>query len=189
MTAEPQGTRVPTTDVVAPQGLWQFVFKRLLLVAAIALVMVWAIGNTHKGMIEAISFLALIIVLAAVEIPLLQHRWNRQEQQRLETLPPGVLYAGPARVESDSANSHERPVPGELVLDDKGISFTPKRVGQAALMSLAWSDMRHIDLHPMSGAPLAGSLILTLARGSTHRFVVQRCTSLADVLLHLSERI
>jgi hypothetical protein len=35
---------------------------------------------------------------------------------------------------------------------------------------------------PISTAPVAGSLELTLCGGSTQSFVVQRCESLADVM-------
>jgi hypothetical protein len=172
--------------VVPPKGLWRFVFTRLAAIAAIALVMVWAISNTPKGMLEAIVFLAAVVLIAAVEVPFLQHRWQRLEKRRLESLPADTIYAGPARVESPPGAGGGRPVAGELVLDGLGLSFTPKHADQAPILKFSWTEMTHIALHPISMAPLAGSLELTLAKGATHRFVVQRCSSLADELQHLS---
>jgi hypothetical protein len=49
--------------------------------------------------------------------------------------------------------------------------------------------MAHIQLLPISAAPVAGSLVLSLRGGSTQNFVVQRCESLADKLQHLPERL
>ena len=180
--------RLPTTEVVAPKGLWRFVLTRLLTVAAIALVMVWAISPTKEGVIEAVVFLGAIIVLAAVEVPLMQRRWRRLEKLRIEALPAGVIYAGPARVEAAERAPGTKPVPGELLVDRAGMSFTPK-AAEMPPFSVAWSDMSRVTLRPISTAPLAGSLVLTVAAGTTHRFVVQRCASLADALAHLQERV
>jgi hypothetical protein len=189
VTAATPGARLPTTEVVAPKGLWRFVFTRLLAVAAIALVMVWAISNTPKGMIEAIVFLAVVVVIAAIQVPFLQRRWQRLEERRLESLPADTIYAGPARVETPASAGGGRPVAGEIVLDGLGLSFTPKHTGQAPPLRFSWAEMSHLALHPISMAPLAGSLELTLAKGTTHRFLVQRCASLADELRHLPDRI
>jgi hypothetical protein len=174
--------------VVPPKGLWRFVITRLLTVAAIALVMVWAISNTKKGMIEAVIFLGAIILIAAVEVPLLQQRWSRLERRRLESLPAGVIYAGPARLEAPKDAPASRPLPGELLVDRRGVSFTAK-AAQTPVLNLAWSEISHVSLRPISSAPLAGSLVLTVAGGATHRYVVQRCASLADALVHLPERV
>lgn len=189
VTPETPGLKLPTTEVVAPRGLWRFVFTRLFTVAAIALVMVWALSNTKRGMIEAVIFLGAVLLIATVEVPLLQRRWHRLEERRLDSLPADAIYAGPARVESPEGAPAGRPIPGELVLDRKGVSFTPKREGQAPGLMLTWPEMRHIELRPISSAPLAGSLVLTLAGGSTRRFVVQRCDSLAKELQRLPERV
>ncbi|MGO9584116.1 MAG: hypothetical protein ACLP36_15075 [Acidimicrobiales bacterium] len=189
MTAEPHGPKLPPTEIVPPRGLWRFVLTRVLTVAAIALVMVWAISNSRKGMIEAVVFLAVIILIATVEVPLLQRRWRREEERRLASLPGDAIYAGPARAESPPGAGGGRPVPGELVLDRRGLSFTPRRPGQVPALSIAWAEMSNISLRPVSAAPLAGSLVLTLAAGSTQSFVVQRCASLADKLQHLPERV
>jgi hypothetical protein len=189
VTPEPAGLRLPTTEIVPPQGLWGFVFKRLFLVAAIALIMVWAIGNTKKGMIEAVLGLGAVIVIAAIEVPLLKRRWQRLEQRQLASLPGDVIYVGPARAESLPGSFDARPVPGELLVDQRGLTFTPKQTGQGPVLSITWTQMRNVSLHPISSAPLAGSLVLTLSGGSTRSFVVQRCASLADKLQNLPDRL
>ena len=177
MTTQSSGNRLPTTEVAPPKGLWQFVLKRLLLVAVIALIMVWAISDSRKG------------TIAAIEVPLLERRWRRLEEQRLASLPEGAIYAGPARAEGAPGSGSGRPVAGELILDAKGVSFTPKRTAQVGNLSFGWAEMSHIKLNPITYAPLAGSLVLTLAGGTTQNFLVQRCGSLADKLQNLSERL
>jgi hypothetical protein len=189
VTAQPRGSKLPTTEVVPPRGLWQFVAKRLLLVAVIALVMVWALSDSKKGTIAAVIFLAAIALIAAIQVPLLQRRWRRLEAGRLASLPADTVYAGPARAESPPGSGSGRPVPGEIILDATGLSFLAKRETPANSFSFKWHEMSHIRLSPISYAPLAGSLVLTLARGSTQSFVVQRCGSLADTLQHLPERL
>jgi hypothetical protein len=189
VTASPPRPSLPTTEVVPPKGLWQFVFKRLLLVAAIALVMVWAVGNTGRGMLEAVVVLALVILIAAVQVPLFQRRWRRLEELRLQSLPAGAIYAGPARAESLPGSEDGRPVPGELLFDATGLSFTPKQPARAKALRVKWTEMSHIRLNPISYAPLAGSLVITLPGGSTQSFVVQRCASLAEKLQHLPQQM
>ena len=189
VTPQPAGPKLPTTEVAKPKGLWQFVLKRLLLVAVIAVVMVWAISDSRKGIVAALVFLAVIALIAAIQVPLLQRRWRRLEEQRLASLPEGAIYVGPARAEGLSGSGSARPVPGELVLDAEGISFIPKRADQAGNLSFKWADMSHIRLNPITYAPMAGSLELTLARGATQSFLVQRCGSLADKLQHLPQRL
>ena len=189
MTTQPSGNRLPTTEVAPPKGLWQFVLKRLLVVAVIALIMVWAISDSRKGTIAAVIFLAAIALIAAIEVPLLERRWRRLEEQRLASLPEGAIYAGPARAEGAPGSGSGRPVAGELILDAKGVSFTPKRTAQVGNLSFGWAEMSHIKLNPITYAPLAGSLVLTLAGGATQNFLVQRCGSLADKLQNLSERL
>jgi len=175
--------------VVPPKGLWQFVLKRLLLVAVIAVVMVWAISDSRKGMIAAIIFLAVIGLIATIQVPLLQRRWRRLEERRLTSLPGGAIYAGPARAEGSPGSGSGRPIPGELIVDSEGVSFIPKRAAQAGNLHFKWAEMSQIKLNPITSAPLAGSLVLTLAGGATQSFLVQRCGSLADKLRHLPERL
>jgi hypothetical protein len=174
---------------VRPKGLWRFVFTRLVTVAAIALVMVWALNNTRRGVIEAIVFLGVIALVAAVQVPLFQQRWRHLDERRLESLPSDTIYAGPARAESPPGAVGNRPVPGELVLNGKGVSFIPKRAGELPTSSVTWAEISHIRLQPISAAPLAGALVLTVAGGSKRSFVVQRCQSLADALSQLPERL
>ena len=190
MTQQPRAQKLPTTDVAPPKGLWQFVLKRLVLVALIALVMVWAISDSRKGTIAAMVFLALIALIAAIEVPILERRWRRLEQQRLASLPPGAIYAGPARAEEPEGSGSRRPIPGELILDATGVSFLPKRATPNGKLSFKWAEISHVKLDPITYAPLAGALVLTLARGgATQSFLVQRCGSLADKLAHLPERL
>ena len=138
-------------------------------------------------MIEALVFLGVVAVVAAVQVPLLQQRWRRLENERLASLPAGAFYAGPARAEG-SPGAGEKPVPGELVLDKNGVSFTPKREAPPG-SSIAWAKIASARLRPVSTAPLAGSLELSLIGGSKQSYVVQRCESLADALSHLPERL
>ena len=187
MPPEPSpGRRIPTTDIVRPKGLWRFVFTRLATVAAIALVMVWVLNNTRRGVTEAVIFLAAIALVAAVQVPLLKSRWRRLDQQRLAALPEGAIYAGPARAES-SSGSGGRPVPGELLLDRGGVSFTPRRADATVPSKLSWAGISHVELRPVAAAPLAGSLVLTVGGGIKHSFLVQRCEGLADVLSELAQ--
>jgi hypothetical protein len=99
-----------------------------------------------------------------------------------------VIYAGPARLEAPKDAPASRPLPGELLVDRRGVSFTAK-AAQIPALNVAWSEISHVALRPISSAPLAGSLVLTVAGGTTHRYVVQRCASLADALAHLPERV
>jgi hypothetical protein len=75
------------------------------------------------------------------------------------------------------------------MLDRQGLSFTPRRATEVPVLSVTWAEMTHIRLLPISVAPVAGSLELTLRGGSTQSFVVQRCESLAEKLQHLPERL
>ena len=58
-----------------------------------------------------------------------------------------------------------RQVPGEIVLDGHGFSFAPRRATAALPLDIAWAEMTHIQLLPISAAPVAGSLVLSLRGG------------------------
>ena len=189
VTGEPAGLRLPTREVVPPKGLWRFVIIRVLAVAALGFIMAAALNHSSRGMIAATAFLAVMFLIAAVEVPLFKRRWRRLEQQRLASLPGDAIYAGPARAQSLQPGGGSRPVAGEIVLDGHGFSFTPRRATDAPPLNIAWAEMAHIQLLPISAAPVAGSLVLSLRGGSTQNFVVQRCESLADKLQHLPERL
>jgi hypothetical protein len=178
-------TRLPAREIVPPKGLWRFVITRVLAVAALGFIMAVGLNHSSKVVISATVFLAVMVLIAAVEVPLFKRRWRRLEQERLSSLSAGTIYAGPARAENLPGAVGNRPIAGELVLDRWGLSFTPKRATEVRVLNIAWTEMTHIRLLPISAAPVAGSLVLTLAGGSTRSFVVQRCESLADKLQHL----
>ncbi len=150
-----------------------------------------AIGLDHssKALLAATIFLAVVALIAVAQVPLLKRRWRRLEDNRLDSLSPDAIYAGPARAEDLPGAVGNRQVPGELVLHAKGLSFTPRRALDAPVLNLAWAEMTHIRLLPISTAPVAGSLRLTLRGGATHSFLVQRCESLADKLQNLPQQL
>ena len=155
--------------------------------AALGFIMAVGLNHSSKTMIAATIFLVLMILIAAVQVPLFKRRWRRLEESRLRSLPGDPIYAGPARAESLPGGVGGRPVAGELVLDSQGISFTPRRTQDMPSLNIAWGQMTHIRLLPISTAPVAGSLELTLHGGATQSFVIQRCESLAAKLQHLPE--
>ena len=189
MSREPSELRLPTCEIVPPKGLWQFVITRVLAVAALGFIMAVGLNHSSKMVIAATLFLAVMTALAAIQVPLIKRRWRRLEQSRLRSLSGDAIYAGPARAESLPGTRGSRHVAGELVLDGQGLSFTPRRATEAPALKITWAKMTHIRLLPISTAPVAGSLELTLRGGSTQSFVVQRCESLADKLQHLPERL
>jgi hypothetical protein len=150
-----------------------------------------AVGLNHssKTVIAATIFLFLMILIAAAQVPLFKRRWRRLEESRLRSLPDNAIYAGPARVESLSEGVRNHLVAGELVLDSQGISFTPRRTQDMPSLRIAWGQMTHIRLLPISTAPVAGSLELTLHGGATQSFVIQRCESLAAKLQQLPDHL
>ncbi|MGO9961983.1 MAG: hypothetical protein ACLPUG_00975 [Acidimicrobiales bacterium] len=186
MSKEPAEIRLPPREVVPPKGLWRFVITRVLAVAALGFIMAVGLNHSSKTVIAAAIFLVLMILIAALQVPLFKRRWHRLEEDRLKSLPGDPIYAGPARVDSPGGG---RPVAGELVLDSRGITFTPKRTQDMASLRITWGQMTHIRLLPISTAPVAGSLELSLHGGATQSFVVQRCESLAAKLQHLPDRL
>jgi hypothetical protein len=150
-----------------------------------------AVGLNHssKTVIAATVFLVLMILIAALQVPLFKRRWRRLEQNRLRSLPGDPIYAGPARVERLAGGAAGRPVAGEIVVDDQGISFAPRRSQDMPPLHITWGQMTHVRLLPIATAPVAGSLELTLHGGATQSFVIQRCESLAAKLQHLPERL
>lgn len=186
---EPSELRLPTREVVPPRGLWRFVITRVLAVAALGFIMAIGLNHSSKVVIGAIFFLGLMVLLAAIQVPLFQRRWRRQEQTRLESLSGNAIYAGPARADNLPGTTRSRQVAGELVLDRQGFSFTPRHATDAPTLNIGWAQMTHIRLSPIPLAPVAGSLELTLSGGSTQSFVVQRCESLADKLQRLPEQL
>lgn len=189
MTKEPPEPKLPTREIVRPQGLWRFVITRVLAVAALGFVMAIGLDHSSKVIIAATIFLALMTLIAAVQVPLFKRRWRRLEENRLRSLAGDAIYAGPARAESLPGARGSRQVAGELVLDRRGLSFAPRRATEVPPLHIAWEEMTHIRLVPIPNAPVAGSLELTLCRGSTQNFVVQRCESLADKLQSLPEQL
>ena len=147
------------------------------------------LDRSSKTVIAAIVFLSVVILIAAAQVPLLHRRWHRLEENRLKALPGDPIYAGPARAENLPGAVGNRPVAGELVLDGRGLSFTPRRATQGPPLTIAWGEMANVRLSPISTAPVAGSLELTLHGGATQSFLVQRCESLAEKLQHLPERL
>jgi hypothetical protein len=189
VTKEPSELRFPTREIVPPRGLWRFVITRVLAVAALGFIMAVGLDHSSKAIIAATIFLAAMLLIAAIQVPLLKGRWRRLEESRLKSLSGDPIYAGPARAENLPGARGGRQIAGELVLDRQGLSFTPRRATELPALNIAWSDMTNIRLFPISTAPVAGSLELTLHGGDTHSFVVQRCESLADKLQHLPERL
>ncbi len=172
-----------------PQGLWRFVITRVLAVAALGFIMAIGLNHSSKVIIAAAVFLTFMTLIAVAQVPLLKRRWRRLEEDRLRSLEGNAIYAGPARAENLSGAGGRRQVAGELVLDRRGLSFAPRRATEGPPLHIAWEEMSHIRLVPISNAPVTGSLELTLCRGSTHNFVVQRCESLADKLQNLPEQL
>ena len=189
MTKEPAEIRLPPCEVVPPKSLWRFVITRVLAVAALGFIMAVGLNHSSKTVIAAAVFLLLMIVIAAAQVPLFQRRWRRLEENRLKSLPGDPIYAGPAARESPPGRVKGRPVAGELVLDSQGISFTPRRTQDMASLRIAWGQMTQIRLLPISTAPVAGSLELTLHGGATQSFVIQRCESLAAKLQRLTDHL
>ena len=157
--------------------------------AALGFIMAIGLNHSSKVIIAATIFLGVVSLIAAIQVPLLKARWRRLEESRLRSLPADVIYAGPARVENLPGAGKRRQVAGELMLDRQGLSFTPRRATEVPVLSVTWAEMTHIRLLPISAAPVAGSLELTLCGGSTQSFVVQRCESLAEKLQHQPERL
>ena len=189
VTREPSEPGLPTREIVPPRGLWRFVITRVLAVAALGFIMAVGLDHSSKVMIAATVFLAAMTLIAAVQVPLFKRRWRRLEENRLRSLSGDAIYAGPARAASLPGAGGGRQVAGELVLNKQGFSFTPRRATEVPPLNIAWAEMTHIRLLPISTAPVAGSLELVLAGGSTQSFVVQRSESLAEKLQHLPERL
>ena len=186
---EPSELRFPTREIVPPKGLRPFVITRVLAVGALGFIMAVGLNHSSKVIVAATIFLGVVALLAAIQVPLLKRRWLRLEESRLRSLSGDAIYAGPARAENLPGASGSRQIGGELVLNRQGLSFTPRRSTEVPALNIAWADMTHIRLSPISNAPVAGSLEVTLFGGSTQRFVVQRCESLANKLQHLPERL
>ena len=189
MTSEPHEPRLPTREIVRPQGLWQFVITRVLAVAALGFIMAIGLNHSSRVVIAATVFLAFMTLIAVGQVPLLKRRWRRLEDNRLRSLEGDAIYAGPARAENLPGAVGRRQVAGELVLDRRGLSFAPRRATEGPPLRIAWGEMSHIRLVPISNAPVAGALELTLCRGPAQNFVVQRCESLADKLQNLPEQL
>lgn len=181
----PSGLPLPATEVASPKSLWRFLVVRLAVVATIALLMDFFLARTNRDFVEAAIFLALVGLVAMLQVPLLERRWRRLDRERRDRLGPETIFAGAARAEvSDSA----KPVPGELVLNRAGMSFTPRKPTEQGGFSAAWSDIARVSLRPAAAAPLAGSLEITFSGGPPRTFLVQRCGPLAEVLSELGER-
>jgi hypothetical protein len=152
-------------------------FLAIPVVGAVAGVATHNRGLAYGGLVA----LGIVIVLAAVEIPLLHAAFARRQRRQLESwsLPPGTLFAAQAYqvgylagAASGAAGSRSGLRRGRLILDDDGVQFQVSRsTNEAWDTTLTWHEIARMDAGPgISPRSARLSAVTTDGKTVTWRF-------------------
>jgi len=140
--------------------------------------LVLALNHRSSGIIGAVIALVVIALIIGIEVPLILRSQRKRQDERLRKLPNGAFYACRG---TTVLPGNRTQVAGNMVLDQRGITFTPLRDKKAPLI-VQWSEVIRLQLGRSRTQPLAGSLVLDKADGTKQAFQVRPWGDLAKVL-------
>ncbi len=171
-------THLPPRDIESPVPTWRTLAPRFVLPMVVMAAVVLALNHRSSGVIGVSIALAILALIVGVEVPLLLRSQRKRQEERIRSLPSGVLYACRG---STALPGHRTQFVGNLVLDQQGIVFTPHRHINTQV-SIRWCEISRIQLRRARTQPLAGALILNKTDGGSHTFIVRGWGGLAKVL-------
>jgi hypothetical protein len=172
----------PTTPPLSPSAIqfavlpWQTTRLRLG-VPVIALALVLTLDLRLRGIIGAVIALGGIVLIIAIEAPVVLRSQRLRQRERLLSLPNGAFYACRG---TTVLPGHRSQIAGNMILDRQGITFTPLREERPPL-TVDWSEVVRLQL-ARSRTPVAGSLVLDKSDGTKQTFIVRGWGRLAKIL-------
>jgi hypothetical protein len=150
---------------------WQWLGLRLGLPVGGVLVfgVVTGIRTDNSGLTSgALIAAAAVIILSAIEVPLINYAYARRRRKALESSAAGTLFAADgsqigylAGALSGPAESRSGLRSGRFTFDNTGVNFRVSRNRRAGDTSLAWKQISRVDVTPGRSPILARLKVIT----------------------------
>jgi hypothetical protein len=186
----------PQITVTAPRlRYWQWITLRISLPMGAVLVfaVVTGISSHNSGMLYGALFATgAVIVIAAIEIPLIRGAVARRERRVRESSPAGTLFAAGgsqigylAGALTGPGESRRGLRSGRITIDQAGVNFRATRNdGHSRDTSLAWQQLSRLDVTPGS-SPASARIKVVTTDGQTVTWFVNGFQDLSRALSHL----
>jgi hypothetical protein len=161
---------------------------RWMLIVFVAVAVIALLTRTRAVIVGFLTAAVIVAVILTVEVWLVTSIERRRQTNRLRTLPPGGFFKCRAQTSDRMIVPTTRRIEGEALFDGTGVTFFPLRNRTISPAMIPWSTMAALNLSPIQGPAVSGSLVLRL-KDSTLRTLTIPYSSykpLAELLANAS---